>query len=59
MIASMYWLSRFGALIDSGKQLVMVYDPSGGLVAIYGEGKIVDSTICSSTRERQCLHHKV
>ena len=37
------------------RQLVMIRDPSGGVLMVYGEGTRCRSTFCSATRARQSL----
>lgn len=38
VIMGMYWLSRFGVMIDCKCQLVQVRIPIGGELLIHGEG---------------------
>ena len=37
-LVGMDWSSRFEAVIDCEQQLVMIRDPSGGVLTVYGEG---------------------
>ena len=48
VIVHMDWLSRFGAVMDYEKQLVMIYGPSREVMTIYGEGIRVVSTFYSA-----------
>ncbi|XP_042757740.2 uncharacterized protein LOC111894906 [Lactuca sativa] len=57
VIVGMYWLSRFGDLIDYERKLVMVRYPSGGVLTIYDNGTRSGSTFGSAARARQCLPH--
>lgn len=57
MFTGINWLSRCRAVINCEKQLVMIRDPSRGLITIYGEGTRVGSAFCSTARVRQCLCH--
>lgn len=57
MIAGMDWLSRFRDLINCEKKLVMIHDPSEGMLTIYGEGTRFRSAFSSTTWARQCLQH--
>ena len=55
VIVGMDWLSKFGAVIDCERQLVMIRDPSGGVLTVYGEGTRCGSAFCSAARARQSL----
>ena len=55
IIVGMDWLSRFGTVIDCEGQIVMIQDPSGGVLTVYGEGTQCGSAFCSATRARQSL----
>ncbi|XP_023765314.2 uncharacterized protein LOC111913831 [Lactuca sativa] len=57
MITCMDWLSWFGALNNCEKKLVMVHDPSRGVLTTYGEGTRVGYDLCSIVRMRRHLHH--
>lgn len=52
MIVGIDWLSRFGAMIDCERQLVVVRPASGGEPTIYGEGTMVGLAFCSTSRDR-------
>lgn len=55
VVLGMDWLSRFGAMIHCGRQMVMIRDPSGGVLTIYGEGTRSGSAFCLAARARQSL----
>ena len=57
VIVGMDWLSRFGAMIDYEWQMVIVRDPSSGMLTIYGKGTRSGSALCSAARARQSLQH--
>ena len=52
VIVGMDWLSRFDAMIDCEGQRVVVRNPSGGELVVYGEGTRIGSGFCSAARAR-------